>query len=82
MHVIYANPRRVAQAIEEEIGAHFVDKATLLAKSDVLSLHVPLNAATRHFLSAAEFAADEIVGVRDQHRARAGDRRSRAGARR
>jgi glyoxylate reductase len=56
MHVIYTNPRRVAAAIEEEIGAHFVDKATLLASSDVLSLHVPLNAATRHFLGAAEFA--------------------------
>jgi glyoxylate reductase len=56
MHVIYANPRRVAQAIEEETGAHFVDKETLVASSDVLSLHVPLNAATRHYLSDAEFA--------------------------
>jgi glyoxylate reductase len=56
MHVIYANPRRAAQAIEEETGAHFVDKQALLASSDVLSLHVPLNAATRHYLSDAEFA--------------------------
>jgi lactate dehydrogenase-like 2-hydroxyacid dehydrogenase len=56
MHVIYANPRRVAQAIEEETGAHFVDKETLLASSDVLSLHVPLVPATRHYLSDAEFA--------------------------
>jgi glyoxylate reductase len=56
MHVIYTNPRRVAAAVEEEIGAHFVDKATLLASSDVLSLHVPLTPATRHFLGAAEFA--------------------------
>ena len=56
MHVLYTNPRRVAQAIEEETGARFVDKETLVASSDVLSLHVPLNAATRHFLSDAEFA--------------------------
>jgi glyoxylate reductase len=56
MHVLYTNPRRVAQAIEEETGARLVDKETLLATSDVLSLHVPLNAATRHFLSDAEFA--------------------------
>jgi glyoxylate reductase len=56
MHVIYASPRRAAQAIEEELGAHYVDKATLLTASDVLSLHVPLNAHTRHFLSDAEFA--------------------------
>jgi glyoxylate reductase len=57
MHVIYTNRRRVAQAIEEDIGAHFVDKETLVASSDVLSLHVPLTAATRHFLGGAEFAA-------------------------
>jgi glyoxylate reductase len=56
MHVLYTNPRRVAQAIEEETGARLVDKETLIATSDVLSLHVPLNAATRHFLSDAEFA--------------------------
>ena len=56
MHVVYTNPRQVAQAVEEETGARFVDKETLIATSDVLSLHVPLNAATRHFLSDAEFA--------------------------
>jgi glyoxylate reductase len=56
MHVIYTNPRRVAQAVEEETAARFVDKETLLASSDVLSLHVPLNAATRHYLGDAEFA--------------------------
>ena len=56
MQVLYANPRRVAPAIEAETGARLVDKATLIARSDVLSLHVPLTAATRHFLGAAEFA--------------------------
>jgi glyoxylate reductase len=56
MHVIYTNTRRVSQALEEELGARFVDKATLLASSDVLSLHLPLTAATRHFIGATEFA--------------------------
>lgn len=56
MHVIYSGPRRAAQAIEEELDAHYVDKETLLTSSDVLSLHVPLNDSTRHFLSDAEFA--------------------------
>jgi glyoxylate reductase len=56
MHVIYANRRSVAGAIEEELGARRVDKETLVATSDVLSLHVPLSAETRHFLGAAEFA--------------------------
>ena len=56
MHVIYSGPRRVAQAVEDELGAHYVDKETLLGTSDVLSLHVPLNAATRHYLGEPEFA--------------------------
>jgi glyoxylate reductase len=42
--------------VEEELRAHAVDKETLVASSDVLSLHVPLNAATRHFLGEVEFA--------------------------
>jgi lactate dehydrogenase-like 2-hydroxyacid dehydrogenase len=56
MRVIYTNTRRVSAALEESLGARFVDKATLLAASDVLSLHLPLTAATRHFLGADDFA--------------------------
>jgi len=57
MHVIYASSRRAAVELEEEAGAHFVDKATLVASSDVLSLHVPLNASTRNYLTDADFAS-------------------------
>jgi glyoxylate reductase len=56
MHVIYTNARRAPAALEAACDARFVDKATLLASSDVLSLHLPLTASTRHFLGAAEFA--------------------------
>lgn len=56
MHVIYTNRRQAPQAVEEELRAHAVDKETLVSSSDVLSLHVPLNAATRHFLGEVEFA--------------------------
>jgi glyoxylate reductase len=56
MHVIYTTTRRVPEALEEELGARAVDKTTLFASSDVLSLHLPLTAATRHFVGAAEFA--------------------------
>ena len=56
MNVLYTNTRRASAALEDELGARAVDKATLLASSDVLSLHLPLTAATRHFVGAAEFA--------------------------
>lgn len=56
MHVIYTNTRRASQALEDELDARYVDKETLLASSDVLSLHVPLTPATRHFVGVAEFA--------------------------
>jgi lactate dehydrogenase-like 2-hydroxyacid dehydrogenase len=56
MHVIYTNTRRASQALEDELDARYVDKETLLASSDVLSLHLPLTPATRHFVGAPEFA--------------------------
>ncbi len=37
-------------------GAHAVPLDRLLAESDVISLHLPLTAATRHSFGAAEFA--------------------------
>jgi glyoxylate reductase len=57
MNVIYSGNRRAAVDVEDAVEARFVDKATLLATSDVLSLHVPLNASTRHYLGVAELAA-------------------------
>jgi len=55
MKVIYtdAQPNR---ALEDELGATFVDKETLLRESDFLSLHLPLLPQTRHYLGAPEFA--------------------------
>lgn len=37
-------------------GVELVDKATLLAQSDFLTLHLPLTAHTRHWLGPAELA--------------------------
>ena len=56
MRVIYTGGRG-ADAVAADLGAHAVDKATLLARSDVLSLHVPLGDATRHFIGADELRA-------------------------
>ncbi len=56
MRILYVN-RRARPDLEAELGLTRVDKATLLAESDFVSLHVPLNLETRHWLGRAEFAA-------------------------
>jgi glyoxylate reductase len=56
MRVLYVN-RHARPELEAELGLQRVDKATLLAESDFLSLHVPLNSETRHWLGRAELAA-------------------------
>ena len=53
----------------------------LLAEADVVSLHVPLTAATRNLIDAARLARDEARRDSDQHGARRRRRRSRARAR-
>ena len=57
MEVIYADEFPAAAAVEEELGARRVDKATLIASSDYLSLHLPLIAETRHYIGEAELLA-------------------------
>ncbi len=57
MHVIYADDHPASAAIEAELGARRVDKATLIASSDYLSLHVPLLPTTRHYIGEAELAS-------------------------
>jgi glyoxylate reductase len=56
MRVLYFN-RHARPELEAELGLQRVDKATLLAESDFLSLHVPLTPETRHWLGPAELAA-------------------------
>jgi glyoxylate reductase len=56
MRLLYVS-RQARPELEAELGLTRVDKATLLAESDFVSLHVPLNAGTRHWLGRAEFAA-------------------------
>lgn len=51
MRILYADAVR-NEAFERETGARMVDKATLLAESDFLTLHVPLTAETRHYIDA------------------------------
>jgi lactate dehydrogenase-like 2-hydroxyacid dehydrogenase len=54
MEIIYHNRRRLP--VEEEAGARWVSFEELLAKSDCLSLNLPLNKNTRHIISHEEIA--------------------------
>lgn len=57
MNVIYSSRSQAARELELELGAHRVDMDTLLATSDVVSLHCPYTKSTHHLLSTEEFAA-------------------------
>ena len=52
MKILYWGPRRKLEA-EQELGIEHVSLDRLLAESDFVSLHPPLNAETRHMISDA-----------------------------
>jgi lactate dehydrogenase-like 2-hydroxyacid dehydrogenase len=56
MQILYTDLVRATQSVEKELGASFVDKKTLLAQSDFVTLHVPLRPQTTYYISAAELA--------------------------
>jgi glyoxylate reductase len=55
MRIIYWGPRRKPDA-ERELQMEYMPLDQLLAESDFVSLHQPLNAETRHMISDREFA--------------------------
>jgi len=56
MRIQYYDILRLTEADEDALGVRFVLFSELLRTSDVVSLHVPLNEATRDLMSAREFA--------------------------
>jgi lactate dehydrogenase-like 2-hydroxyacid dehydrogenase len=56
MRVIYYDVVRPTAALEEELGAQFVDRETLLREADFLTLHVPLTPETHHLVGARELS--------------------------
>jgi glyoxylate reductase len=54
MRVLYWGPRRRPESEEKEAGIGYVPLDELLAQSDFVSLHSPLNAETRHQIGARE----------------------------
>lgn len=57
MKILYTNRNRLDTATEQQLHARYVDKATLLAESDYISIHCPLMPETTHAFSAPDFAA-------------------------
>ncbi|KAI0016577.1 D-isomer specific 2-hydroxyacid dehydrogenase [Xylariomycetidae sp. FL0641] len=54
VNIVYHNRRRLDPALEA--GAEYVAFDELLARSDILSLNLALNAQTRHIIAAPQFA--------------------------
>lgn len=57
MRVLYTTRTRLDAEQETALNATWVDKETLLAESDFLSIHCLLSKETRHAFGAAEFKA-------------------------
>jgi glyoxylate reductase len=55
MKVLYFDERRLPEAEERALGVTFTPFAELLAKSDFISLHVPLLPSTHHLIGQAQF---------------------------
>ena len=56
LRILYYSAERPTPAREQELGAQYVDRETLLRESDFLTLHVPLAPDTHHLISSAEFS--------------------------
>ncbi len=56
MTVLYHQRDRAPESVETALGATFVEFDELLARSDIVSIHVPLTDATRHLIDATALA--------------------------
>lgn len=56
MRVLYTSHSRTNAVLAEELGARRVSFDQLLAESDFVSIHAPLNPSTRHLFDAAALA--------------------------
>jgi glyoxylate reductase len=56
MRVVYNSTSRAPLGIEKELNAEFVTREEVFEQADFVSLHVPLNSATRGLMGPAELA--------------------------
>lgn len=55
MKILYYEVKRLSRAIEKKYHAQYRTLPDLLRESDIISVHLPLTAATRHLLARREF---------------------------
>lgn len=63
MSVIYHNRRRANPSVEHRLSAGYAGRAELLRRSDVISLHCPLNEESRHFIDEEALRAMKDTAV-------------------
>ena len=56
MTVLYHNTRRLSAEVEKSCHAAYVSMDELLARADIVTLHMPYSPATHHIIGAAELA--------------------------
>lgn len=54
--VLYTSRHQAGTTLEEKLGVSFTDLPDLLASSNLVSLHLPLNAQTHHLIGEKELA--------------------------
>jgi len=61
--VVYTDMVRLQPSEEEKLGVRFLPLSKLLAESDVVSIHVPLNEKTRKMIGERELRLMKSLGV-------------------
>ena len=61
--LIYHDPVRLPAERERDLGVAFVSLEDLLARADVVTVHVPLSSATRHLIDARALARMKPTAV-------------------
>lgn len=62
MEILYTS-NKPNDEMEKQLGAKYVDKETLLKEADFISVHVPLNPSTRHYIGEKEFSLMKKTAV-------------------
>jgi len=63
MTVLYHNTRRLSAEVEKSCHAAYVSMDELLARADILTLHMPYSPATHHIIGAKELARMKSTAI-------------------